>query len=134
MSRRYPFFDSPDDLTALTELACVFGTTRMIDAARSLGTCERTTEACVECAAPRPLTEGPVGRLRRTAVTDKQLMFGEPILAADLRELCEQLNQSCVPPFPDTAYDLLRKCLALDPTQRISAEDAMNHAFFTDSA
>lgn len=33
--------------------------------------------------------------------------------------------------IPDSAYDLLSKCLKLDPLQRISASDALNHQFLT---
>lgn len=33
--------------------------------------------------------------------------------------------------IPDSAYDLLSKCLKLDPAQRISASDALNHLFLT---
>ena len=33
--------------------------------------------------------------------------------------------------IPDSAYDLLAKCLKLDPSQRINASDALNHQFLT---
>ena len=33
--------------------------------------------------------------------------------------------------IPDSAYDLLSKCLTLDSSQRISASDALNHQFLT---
>lgn len=34
--------------------------------------------------------------------------------------------------FPDSAYDLLKKLLEIDCEKRLTAENALNHPFFTE--
>mmetsp|Transcript_4728 Transcript_4728/g.9719 ORF Transcript_4728/g.9719 Transcript_4728/m.9719 type:complete len:109 (+) Transcript_4728:931-1257(+) len=36
-------------------------------------------------------------------------------------------------PINDTCFDLIQKCLQIDPKERITAEQAINHPWFTES-
>jgi cell division control protein 7 len=46
LSHRYPFFKSPDDLTALVEISIIIGTDRLKDAARECGRRVRFPSEC----------------------------------------------------------------------------------------
>lgn len=48
------------------------------------------------------------------------------------RERGMRTNRRDLITFPDLAYDLLDKLLALVPSQRITAAEALNHPFLKD--
>jgi cell division control protein 7 len=101
LTGRYPFFHSPDDLTALAEIAAVCGVQRLRHAASGLG-------RWVNIHFPEP-----------------------PEAYANLRELCYKLNPRGAVHFPDSAYALLERLLELNPSKRISAREALLHPFLT---
>ena len=103
LSGRYPFFKATDDNMAIMQLISVFGT---------------------------------------EAIKKIALKYGE-ILVCDvdrepfeIKHLCQSLrsttnsNQKDIF-FPDCVYDLLKHLLDLDFEKRFTAEQALNHEFFT---
>ena len=96
LSGRYPFFHSPDDLTALAELGALFGTKELSHLAR---------------------------------LFEKQVEFPEEFPAWDLPRLCQKLNSRNIGNIPSEAFDLLQRCLELNPATRISATEALKHPF-----
>ncbi|XP_046398783.1 cell division cycle 7-related protein kinase-like [Ischnura elegans] len=97
----YPFFRSPDDITALAEIMTVFGTTRLENLATKLG-------RKIICSNRRPAMD---------------LRF----LCEKLRSRGE--NTTPREPLPNDAYDLVSRLLDLDPNSRITAEEALQHPF-----
>ena len=63
------------------------------------------------------------GNVARVDSTRSELSNKSVVLSGKVTGDCH-----CI---PDSAYDLLSKCLKLDPSQRISASDALNHQFLT---
>ena len=67
----------------------------------------------------------------------KQLDCRPASMAVDLRQLCSRLRHrmQCttdLSDIPDSAFDLLHRLLDLNPFKRITAADALKHAFITD--
>ncbi|XP_067933145.1 uncharacterized protein [Watersipora subatra] len=113
LSGRSNFFNAPDDLTNLVQLVLLFGREPVCEAAMAMG---------------------------------KNLLVEIPgdMKGKKLKDVCKELRQSNrsrgmksskreVIKFSDSAYDLLEKLLALVPTDRITALDALNHPFIDDS-
>ncbi|PHH77645.1 hypothetical protein CDD82_3418 [Ophiocordyceps australis] len=103
LSKRFPFFNSSDDVEALIEIATIFGTRRMKAAALLHG--------CVfETSIP---TIGQQG-----FSLDKIILWST----------CRGDNR---PLAPDEQLSIrfLERCLELDPTRRITAEQALAHEF-----
>uniref|UniRef100_A0A0A9YHR4 non-specific serine/threonine protein kinase n=1 Tax=Lygus hesperus TaxID=30085 RepID=A0A0A9YHR4_LYGHE len=102
LSRTYPFFRSPDDVTALAELITVFGSEEIRAVAQKLG---------------------------------RNVICSEVKKPVNLEKVCKLLSRrkcgSNEAIFPPEAYDLLRRLLDLDPSTRISAEEALQHPFIT---
>ncbi|XP_034935324.1 cell division cycle 7-related protein kinase [Chelonus insularis] len=111
LSATQPFFRCPDDCTALAEIISVFGTAKLQQCARKLG---------------------------------KKLICSENTPGVDLVNLCQKLRNrsihsksngtSCrkttIPEqYPPEAYDLLSKLLDVNYKTRITANDALEHAF-----
>lgn len=110
LSRSYPFFRAPDDLTALAELATVFGTKAIRETAAGYGRIVTTSPE----APPEGVSLGPV-----------------------CRELALRGEVQPGVPCPDhvvtdEAIVLLKGLLALDYRQRISASKALKLPFFKD--
>lgn len=103
LSRRFPFFNSADDVEAMIEIATIFGVKRMRNAAYLHGCSFETTIPTV----------GNQGfSLERivlwsTCRPEKDKTTGE-----------EQI-----------AHHFLQKCLELDPSKRLSAKEALQHQF-----
>ncbi|KAJ2851210.1 Cell division control protein 7 [Coemansia erecta] len=101
LTRRFPFFQSTDDTEALLEIAVLYGRLEMERAAVALG---RTF-----------LTNIPT-------VKDRGIRF---------ESLTKAYNAERYPELPPEVFDLLRRLLALTPSQRITAEQALEHPFIT---
>lgn len=104
LTKRYPFFHSTDDITALAEISCLFGFKKLQDAAAQCSNMKLSFYNVL------PVADQPV----------------------NWKELCFKLNPELDPSIPDSAFDLLSRCLCLNPNERISAKDAYCHPFLRD--
>jgi len=74
-----------------------------------------------------------------TDVSGKQLDCRPASAAMDLKELCYSLRQrdtqstNHTTDIPDSAFDLLRRLLDLNPFSRITAADALQHPFVAEN-
>lgn len=104
MSRRFPFFNSADDVEAMIEIATIFGHRRMRIAGQQHGCMFDTTIPTI----------GQNG-----------FDLGKIIMWSTLRDEKKQ-------PFSDDeriALDFLARCMELDPSKRIDADEALEHEF-----
>lgn len=102
LSRRFPFFNSADDVEAMIEIATIFGQKRMKLAANLHG-------CMFESTIPTIGTGG--------------FDLGKIIMWSTVREEKDR-------PFSEeerVAVDFLARCLELDPSKRFSAEEALSH-------
>ncbi|OIR58267.1 MAG: CDC7 protein kinase [Amphiamblys sp. WSBS2006] len=104
LTRRYPFFCSYDDMDAIVEIACIFGTEEMRRAGFLYK--RRWTSDLPTCPSKH--------------VTWERLCS----------ELCPEFAQT----HPASAYDLLSKCLSLSMKERITAEAALEHPFIAEGS
>ncbi|KAI9815170.1 MAG: hypothetical protein M1832_005572 [Thelocarpon impressellum] len=113
LSRRFPFFNSTDDIEALIEIATIFG-------ARKMRACALLHGAVLETSIPTIGERGfslekivlwSTGRTGGGGKTDE-----EERLADDEAEACR----------------FLTRCLELDPGRRITAEEALRHDFLAE--
>lgn len=104
MSKRFPFFNSADDVEAMIEIGHIFGTKRMRQAGQLHG-----------C-----MFETNIPTIGQTGYD-----LGKIIMWSTVRNDAKQ-------PFTREeriAIDFLTRSLELDPSRRISAEDALGHEF-----
>ncbi len=99
LTRRYPFFQSNDDIDALVEIACIFGNKAMREAAKSY---HRTWKTNVGSVPEEPIS---FDRLVKRVAPD---VFGK---------------------VPVEVFDLLENMLKLVVTERYTAEQALTHPF-----
>lgn len=108
LSGKFPFFNAADDVDALVELTCIFGTTAIKDAAARHDVSFETTvptlfDACLDW--PRLLNWCRDPDRRDSDIDSEEL---------------------------EVAYCFLSECLCLDSWQRWTAEDALRHPFLAD--
>ena len=102
LARRFPFFNSADDIDAMIEMASIFGSRRMKAAAALHGQIFETTIP---------------------TIGEKGYSFEKLVKwASCVEELTEAELQ---------ATDLLAGLMELDPTKRLSAKEGLQHPFFT---
>jgi cell division control protein 7 len=110
LSRRFPFFNSADDVEAMIEIATIFGTKRMKLAAYLHGTMFETNIPTI----------GAAG-----------FSFEKIILWSTCRnEMDGEL--SVLTAEEKGAVAFLERCLDLDPNKRISAAEALRHEFLVE--
>ncbi|ORX99048.1 kinase-like protein [Basidiobolus meristosporus CBS 931.73] len=103
MSQRFPFFNSNSDQEALLEIACLFGKKAMQHAA---------------------------ALLNRSFITNVPTVHDNPI---GWERLIKYLNPNGFKDIPVEAFDLLKRCMSLDPQERITASEALRHPFLVEN-
>ncbi|KAI0999944.1 Cell cycle serine/threonine-protein kinase [Podosphaera aphanis] len=109
LSRRFPFFNSADDVEAMIEIATLFGTKRMRSCALLHGAMLQTNIPTIG-AQGFSLEKVILWSTSRNDVVDGNLE--EPLTSEEL-----------------LALKFLERCLELDPHRRISADEALKHEF-----
>lgn len=104
LSGRYPFFEPEDDADGIIELAHVFGLKKMVEFSQFYGRTFRTNIP---------------------SIPDQELDF-EPYFKKINPDHVEKWD----PGEYKLAIDLMKKCLQLIHTNRISATEALSHPFF----
>ena len=112
MCRRFPFFNSADDVEAMIEIATMFGTRRM----RS-------------CA----LLHGSVLETSIPTIGDKGFSLEKIVLWATCRGADAKGTPATLPKDEAQAVKFLEKLLELDPRKRLSAQQALGHEFLNES-
>lgn len=103
LGRRFPFFNSSDDVDAMIEMASIFGNRRMKAAA---------------------LLHGQVFETTIPSIGEKGYGWEKLVLWSSCEtELTASARQ---------AIRLLSGLMELDPAKRLSAKEALRHEFFTD--
>ena len=105
MARRFPFFNSADDVDAMIELSSIFGRKRMKAAAAM---------------------HGSVFETNIETIGEKGYTWEKIILWASCRE------KDPLSPAEHQAIRFLNGLLELDPSKRLSAKEALQHEFLTD--
>merc|ERR1712223_232288 len=111
LSRTYPFFRAPDDLTALAELLALFGTKAVQETANQYGKRLISSEQ---------VPGQDLQLLCQTLAERKPSEYKNP----------EPGSSQCL--ATEQAVDLLRKILSLSSHERLTAKDALQHPFFED--
>ena len=104
LGRRFPFFNSTDDIDATIEIASAFGKRRMAQCALLHG-------AAFECTIP--------------SIGEKGFSFEKLILWST----CRTGTGIDLKDEEKKAIRFMELCLELDPQKRISAEEALQHGF-----
>ncbi|KAI9800216.1 MAG: hypothetical protein M1825_004200 [Sarcosagium campestre] len=109
LARRFPFFNSADDVEAMIEISTIFGAKRMRAAA---------------------LLHGAVFESTLPSIGERGFPFEKIILWSTGRDGKDADGRPVrVPQDEGVAIDFLRGCLDLDPKKRLSALQALNHPF-----
>ncbi len=113
LSRTYPFFRAPDDITALGEFVAIFGNKAVEEAASHYG----KKLICSENIEPLDLQ-----------VLCQRLAQRRP--PEEIERSYNSVSTICL--ASDQAVDLLSKLLTLSSHERITAQSALEHPFFED--
>lgn len=143
LSGCYPFFKSRDDFNALAEIITVFGDEAVKKTANALG-----RNVCIRHK-KRPLHLRKLClRLRNRHKIQNTPFIDTTTISTNLQQPCDNCDQplfNCLCQdsdyntdfsndiYPDSVYDLLGELLAINPHNRISAKDALQHPFFQES-
>lgn len=142
LSACYPFFKASDDFTALAEITTVFGDEIIKKTALSL-----SRHVCIS-RKKQPL------HLRKLCIRlrNRSGYSGSTTTTVDGKsqvlkvcDNCQQKSNECLCEhselnmdftgdiYPASAYDLMSKLLTIDPRNRISAVDALDHPFLKEN-
>jgi cell division control protein 7 len=105
LARRFPFFNSTDDVDAMVEIASIFGRKRM-----------------KMCAA----MHGSVFESNIETIGEKGFTLERIVVWAS----CREKEQGPISKAEGQAIEFLEGLLELDPQKRLSAKEALNHDFF----
>ncbi len=109
LARRFPFFNSLDDVDALIEISTIFGRRRM----RNCG-----------------LLHGSIFETTIPTIGERGFSFEKLVLWSTGKwQKNEDGTDDPLWPGEEQAIKLLQKCLELDPNKRISAREALEHEF-----
>lgn len=109
LCKRFPFFNSADDIEAMIEIATIFGSKRMKLAGQLHGCIFETTIP---------------------TVSNQGFSFEKIMLWSTCRsDGGKDGTANALTPEEKEAIEFLARCMDLDPTRRISAEEALQHPF-----
>ncbi|KAI5776839.1 kinase-like domain-containing protein [Geopyxis carbonaria] len=111
LSKRFPFFNSSDDVDATIEIATIFGKHRMR-----------------QCAA----LHGCIFETTLPTIGEKGFTLEKIVLWATNRTSSgssSSKDDEILPPDEAIAVKFMQQCFELDPAKRISAEEALDHEF-----
>jgi len=114
LSGKYPFFKVSNDNIALAQLITLFGSEQCISTAKVL----HKDLTCSKFCPPHNLS-----------VVCETLRTQSHVLTEEERNSNESSHRSTVKFASTVAYDLLEKCLDLNPFTRITAAEALQHSF-----
>ncbi|KAH8387206.1 hypothetical protein KR093_005488, partial [Drosophila rubida] len=142
LSSVYPFFKAPNDFVALAEIVTIFGDRTIRKTALAL---ERMVTIS-QRSKPLNLRKLCLRFRHRQIFSDAQMIrkYETPDGRCDVCKNCDQYFFNCLCEdseyvteplepyecFSSSAYDLLARLLEINPHQRISAEEALQHPFF----
>lgn len=106
LCKRFPFFNSADDVEAMVEIATIFGSKRMRLAAQLHG-------CMFDATIPTISSQG--------------FSFEKIMLWSTCRS--DGAAKNALTPDERDAVDFLARCMDLDPAKRISADEALAHPF-----
>ncbi|XP_058823498.1 cell division cycle 7-related protein kinase [Topomyia yanbarensis] len=144
LSRCYPFFKNSDDLHSLAEIITVFGDQRIKKTAIQLGRHVKTAQR-KQPLDLRKLCLRLRFRFRRIRARQQQDADETATTFANSCDNCQLRLAECLcehseanrdfseDEYSERAYDLLHKLLEINPHNRISAEEALNHPFFQET-
>lgn len=109
LSKRFPFFNSSDDVEAMIEIATIFGTKKM-----------------KQCA----VMHGAVFETSIPTIGQQGFTFEKIVLWSTCRvEGDSEEGESVLSEEEALAVQFLERCLDWDPNRRISAKEALRHEF-----
>lgn len=114
LSKRFPFFNSADDVEAMIEIATIFGSKRMKHAGQLHGCMFETTIPTI----------GNAGFSLEKIILWSTCRTGGETGDGSGRPLDDEEK---------LAVEFLARCLELDPIRRISAAEALDHDFLKES-
>lgn len=115
LTKRFPFFNSADDVEAMIELSAIFGRESMKQCAHLHSTSANLSALLTsDCSFDAPLP----------TLSDKSMSFVKLMQWArsDMRDPDPEHRQ---------ALEFLDLCMELDPNKRVSAEEALRHPFLS---
>ena len=136
LSGKYPFFKALNDHVAMMEIVSLFGTESCIAIAKHLGKelicspAHHSQSLAIICESLR--RKGPtLMKVNHDSNTDSELTSSHNIAMG----LCSMTSSMAhLNLTPTLAYDLLEKCLDLNPFTRITASQALQHSFLNNNS
>lgn len=128
LSGKYPFFKSFDDMTAMMQISLLFGSQQCKEAAKHIGKelhflpyhhAQNLSKVCSHLKHSETAD--------RACETDSVCIDSHFSSQGYMSNMCS--NKKTWTTAPSAAYDLLQKCLKLNPLDRISATEVLHHSF-----
>ncbi|XP_052737290.1 cell division cycle 7-related protein kinase isoform X1 [Bicyclus anynana] len=134
LTARYPFFRAADDVSALAELADLLGTEPLRRTAHALGrrivTSSRRRGLCLRKLAARLRSPAPAcAPAAALACAHCRVPAHQCLCRDDTRPADVIDNSVSIAGFPDSAFALAAKLLEPLPSERYSAQRALEHPF-----